>query len=65
MVEIARDKTLFRKSALFVEALITLQKNVSKGSEKKSKNIVRLVIQTTDDHDVCLGNVLDVDLKIT
>ena len=30
-------KTLFRKSALFVEVLITLQKNVSKVSNRKGK----------------------------
>ena len=65
MVEIVRDQTLFRQSELFVEVLITLQKNVSKGSERKRKNIVRMVIWTTDERNVLLGNVLDVDTKIT
>ena len=59
-----KDKTLFRKSALFVEVLITLQKNISKGSDRKSKNLVRLVIRTTDKQNGHLENVLDVDLNI-
>ena len=37
----------------------------SKGSESKSKNIVGMVIRTTDKRNVRLGNALDVDLKIT
>ena len=36
-----------------------------KESERKRKNIVWLVIQTTDKRNVRLGNVLDVDVKIT
>ena len=37
--------------------------NVSKGSDRKRKKIVRLLIWTTDEHNALLGNVLDVDLK--
>ena len=59
-----REK-MFIKSALFVEVLITLQKNVSKGSEGKNKKPVRLVIWTTDKQSGLLENVLDVDLKTT
>ena len=42
-----------------------LHKNVSKGSERKSKNLVQLVIRTTKVRNTCLANVLDTDLKIT
>ena len=38
-----------------MEVLITLQKNVSIESEKKSKNLVRLVIKTTVRRNICLG----------
>ena len=65
LVEIVKDQILFRKNALFAEVLITLQRNVSKGSESKRKNLVRLVIWTTYKWNVRLGNVLDVYLKIT
>ena len=64
MVEIVREQTLFRKIALFVEVLITLQKNVLKGSERKGGNLVRLVIWTTNVWNARLANVLDADLKI-
>ena len=60
-----KEKTPFRQGARFVETLITLQKNVSKISDRKKKNLVQLVIQTTDERTIRLGNVLDVDLKIT
>ena len=60
-----REKTLFRQSAPFVEVLTTLQKNVSKGSDRKKKNLVRLVIQKIDERNGHLKNVLDVDLQIT
>ena len=53
------------QSALFVGVLITLKKNVSKESEKKKKKLVRLAIWTKDKHNVGLGNILDVDPKIT
>ena len=39
---------LFIQSAPFVEVPITLQKNVSKGLDRKEKNLVRLVLWTTD-----------------
>ena len=65
MVEILREQTMFIQSALFVEVLITLQKNASKESESKRKNLMRMVIRTTDERNVRLGNVLDVDLKMT
>ena len=48
-----------------MEVLITLQKNVSKGSERKSKTLVRLMLQTIDKRNGHLKNALDVDLKIT
>ena len=38
--------------------------NVSKGSERKSKNLMRLLIQKTDVRISCLKNVLDADLNI-
>ena len=60
-----KEKTLFRKSAIFVEVLITLQRKIQKDQTGKGKNLVRLVIRTTDKNNVRLGNVLDVDLKIT
>ena len=41
------------------------EENVSKGSERKSKKLVRMVIWTTDERNGLLGNALDVDLKIT
>ena len=60
-----KGQTLFRQGALFVEFLITVQKNVSKESDRKSKNIERLVIRATDKRNGRLINVLDVDLNIT
>ena len=33
-------------------------------TDRKKKNLVRLVIQTTHKHNVRLGNALDVDLNI-
>ena len=65
MVEILREKILSRQSALFVEVLIIMKQNVSKGSERKWKNLVQLVIWTTDVWNVRLGNILDVDPKTT
>ena len=56
-----REQSLFRQSALFVEVLITLQIIFQK-DQKGKKNIVRLVIRTTDELNALLGNVLDVDL---
>ena len=54
-----------RKSAIFVDVPTILQKCISKGSERKIKKLVRLVIQITDIRNVHLGNILDVDLNIT
>ena len=45
--------------------LITLQKNISKGLDRKRKKLVLLVLQTTDKQNVHLEKNLDVDLKIT
>ena len=60
-----REQTLFRKSVPFVEIIITLQKNAPKGLDRKRKKLVRLVIETTEECNGHLENVLDVDLKIT
>ena len=65
MAEIAREQILLIKSALFLEVLITLQKNVSNGSERKRRKLVRLLFRTTDEQNVRPGNVLNVDMKIT
>ena len=40
------------------------EKNVSKGSDRKRKNLMRLVIQTTDKQNGRLESILDVDLNI-
>ena len=60
-----KEQIMFRQSAPFVEVLITLQKNVSKESNRKSKNLARMVIQTTDELNGHLENVLDMGLNIT
>ena len=39
--------------------------NVSYVSEGKRKNLVQLVIRTTEVRNACLGNVLDVDMNTT
>ena len=52
--EIVKEETLFRKSAPFVEVLITLQNNVSKGSDKKRENIALLVVRKTDERNIYL-----------
>ena len=65
LVEIVMQKTLFRKSAPFVGVLITLQKNVSKGLDRESKKLVRLVLRKIDKRNGHIENVLDVDLEIT
>ena len=44
LVEIVEEKKLLRQSAPFVKVLITLLTNLSKGSERKIKKLVRLVI---------------------
>ena len=65
LVEIVREKTLFRKSAHFVEVQITLQRNVSKKSDRKRKNLARLMLRKTEERKGHLKTNLDVDLKIT
>ena len=60
-----KEQKLFRQSTLFVQVLSTLQKHVSKGLDKKRKNLVRLVIPTLDKHNGRLETFLDVYLKIT
>ena len=64
VVKIAREQILSIQSALFVEVPTILQKNASKQSERKMKNLVRLVIRKTDVRNIRLGNVFDADLKI-
>ena len=63
--KIFKDKTLVRKSAPFVEVLITLQRKVSKGLDRKRKKLARLVLRTIDERNGHLKNNLDVDLRIT
>ena len=65
MVEIVREQTLFIQSAPFVELLITVEKNVSKYIYMKREKLVRLVLQTIDEQNGHLENILDVDLKTT
>ena len=65
MEEIVKEKTLFRKSAPFVKVLITPQKNVSKGSDRKYKKLVQMVIGKTGKRNVNIGENIYVDLKIT
>ena len=65
MVEIVKYQILLRQGEIFVEVLISVQKNISKGSNRKRKNLVWMVIRITDEGNVRLGNDLDVDLKIT
>ena len=64
-IKIVREQTMFIKSAPFVELLITLQKHISKESERKSKNLLQMVIWKTKERNGRLGNFLDVDLRIT
>ena len=40
-----------QKKCNFLESLITLQKNVSKGSHRKRKNRVRLVLRTIEEQN--------------
>ena len=62
--EIVREQVLSRQSARFMEVLVYLQKNNIKGSERKMKKLVRLVIWTTDKRNARLINVLDMYLNI-
>ena len=59
-----RNKTLFKPGATFVEVIITIQKNVSKGLESKSKKLMQLVLWRTNKRNGRLENVLDIDLNI-
>ena len=45
---IIREQILLRPNASFVEALIILQKKVSKGLKRIKKNLARMVIRTTN-----------------
>ena len=65
LVEIVRDQIMFRKYALFVKVLTILQKNVSKGLDRKKKKLARLMFHLTEIWNVRLRNDLDVDLNIT
>ena len=65
LVDKVREHTLFRKSAHFVEVIIILRKNVSKGSDRKRKELARLVFYLTEIWIVRLGNLIDEDLNIT
>ena len=66
-VEIARKQTLFTQSATFVEVLvlITLQKNISKESERKRKMIVWLGLPEKEEQYGYLEIIITLDLKIT
>ena len=64
-VKIVREKLLSRQSTIFLEVPTILQKNASNVSESKRKNLVRLVIWTTNIRNARLANSLDVYLKIT
>ena len=59
-----RSKTVHTKWN-FCGGINHSSENASKGSDRKRKNLVRLVIRTTDERNGHLENVLDVDLKIT
>ena len=62
--KIGRQQILFRQSVLFLEVPNILNKNVSKGSEKKREKLVRLVIRVIDVRNVRLTNFLDAYLNI-
>ena len=65
IVDTMREHTLFRQSEHFVEVIIILRKNISKGLERKRRNLARLMFHLTGIWNIRLGNALDVDLKIT
>ena len=65
LVDIMRGHNMSRQSAHFVEVRIILRKNVSKGLDRKSRKLARLVFHLTEIQNVRLGNAIDVDLKIT
>ena len=65
LVDITREHTLSRQSAHFLEVIIILRKNVSKGLDRKRRKLARLIFHITGICNVRLGNALDVDLNIT
>ena len=65
LLGIVKEHMLFRQSAHFVEVKITLQKDASKGQERKRKKLARMIFHRIDNWNVRLVNALDVDLKIT
>ena len=65
LVDIMREHTLFSKSAHFVEVIIILRKNASKGLERKRRKLARLMFHLTEIRNVRLGTALDVDLRFT
>ena len=65
LVGIVKGHILFKQSAHFLEVLITMQNNVSKGQERKMKKLARLMFHPIEKWNVRLGNALDVDLNIT
>ena len=56
---------MFRQSAHFVEAIIILRENISKGLDRKRRKLARLMFHITEIRNVRLKNALDVDLNIT
>ena len=54
-----------KKNCTFCGGTNHSAENNSKGLDRKRKKLVRLGIQTTDERNRHLENVLDVDLKIT
>ena len=65
LVGIVKEHMLFRKNAHFLEVTIILGKNASKGLERKSRNLVRLMFHLTGIQNVRLRNAFDAELKIT
>ena len=64
LLEITRDPILFWKNALFVEVLTIMQKNVLKREKRINKKLTQMMIQTNNEPNVHLTNVLDADLWI-
>ena len=65
LVDIMRERTMFRQSAHFVEIIIIMRKNNSIVLDRKRRKLARLMLHRTVIQNVRLGNALDVDLKIT
>ena len=65
VVEIVREKMFSRQSALSMKVPTITQKNVSKVSERKKKNLVRLMIRTIDVQNVRVISFLDMDMNTT